>query len=756
MNRSLTRRGALKGLISASVAATALPKSARAVWPYTPPGAFNSDLNINTEWFNVVSFGAVGDGASHPASSIYGSLAALQAAYPWATALTNEINWLAFQGAIYAAENAGGAVVFVPYGTYVMDNSSSALDGSGTLFQGEYENSAFASSYPANILGCGGRAAFGQNNASSVLYWPSDLGKPSQASFTGAISGTTLTASSVSNFIIPNMWLSGSGVATATKILYQITGTANGAGTYRVSISQSVSSEAMTASFVVIGNWSGRRAGMVMGQSTDTFNGEHAYIQDIDLFGPGVGNTKGVSTSDMIGLQTCDRVVLERITCNGFYAGLNVVGGQTAWRDSIFEGNFYGAYFQSQSSQFGDMVIERCSFSTNNMAGIGCGAYFGILQASVFTMCIFDTQPYGIYKEPFDNATAAAGITPTNAGGAGLFIYDCSFIGCQFENCGNGAVGQSLFNDTVTGSISGTTLTTTGSPNIRIGQYLTTADGGQTIAADTFVTAIGGANTFTVSVSQTASPSGPIIAGRPSTIHNTRFQKCQMGWWNSAGGSSSLVLAGYPATGLIQSGDAIGLSIVEPIITFQMAPGSDSIFDISTMANGSGGTQTPQIGVVIKGDVSAMILNCITGSLGGHGFFSSNSFISPGYARIEDYGGWIGEATYVAGFGAVALGSVIKAVFPPSSPTLCAGNPQDDVQGILVFGAATWGIVAREGIVPVASGANSISAGQWVRTDTGGTIIAATGKNDTTSVVIGYATGNSSGGMTAVKLQGLS
>src|SRR5215472_769687 len=741
----MKRREILKGIAATTISA-AVARAAHATWPYHPGGAFNSDLNVNTEWFNVVSFGAIGDGASHLASDTYGSLAALQVAYPQATALTNEINWLAFQAAINAADKAGGGTVFVPYGTFVMVNANSALDGSGSLRIGESLLPGFGNA--VNMLGCGGR-----NGPATTLSWPNDLGQPPDATFTGAISGTTLTVSgTVSHPIIPGMYLASTSVTAHTRILNQLTGTANGTGTYTVSLSQTFAGEAMTGSFAVAGNLFGRRAAIMIGQTDNIFTQKYTYLQDFFLNGPGVGNTIGVSDSSMLGLQTCDRVALLRFGAQRFFAGVNLTGGQTSWTECWFERNFYGCYIQNQTAQFGDMVWERCSFSLNNMAGVGCSPIYG-LPSTALIKCIFDAQPYGFYKEPWTPAAIAALGAPTTSNNAGMLLYNCKLIECQFENIGNAAFGESLFTVGVfTGSISGTTLTTTGSPALQVGHQIIQAPGGGAIASNTFVTAILGANSFTVSVSQTVA-STSMQPVRSSFIYESTLSMTQLGWWISGGAGSGVVLAGAPATGLFQIANATGLSIDEPSISFMWAPGADSIFDIASMASGAGGYNSP-IGINIRGDVSTLITNCITGSLGGHGFFSNATFISPGYVQIENYGAWKGEATYTFGFQSVPLGSVINSSISPASPALSAGNPQDNVQGILVF-QGQWGIVAKSGIVNVASGANSITAGQWVRTAASGVVTAATRKTDTTSVVIGYALSNSSGGFTTVRLIGL-
>ena len=64
---------------------------------------------------------------------------------------------------------------------------------------------------------------------------------------TGSISGTTLTVTSVTNGLLAAGWvLSGTGVTSGTTITKQLTGTTGSVGTYTVSASQTVASEAMS------------------------------------------------------------------------------------------------------------------------------------------------------------------------------------------------------------------------------------------------------------------------------------------------------------------------------------------------------------------------------------------------------------------------------------------------------------------------------------------------------------------------------
>ena len=67
------------------------------------------------------------------------------------------------------------------------------------------------------------------------------------ATFTGSISGNVLTAGTVTNTIYPGAIVSGTGVATGTYIVAQLTGTTGAAGTYAVNIpEQTVASTAIT------------------------------------------------------------------------------------------------------------------------------------------------------------------------------------------------------------------------------------------------------------------------------------------------------------------------------------------------------------------------------------------------------------------------------------------------------------------------------------------------------------------------------
>lgn len=84
------------------------------------------------EVVSVKDFGAVGDGTLHTLqewvdAGRFASLAAIQTAYPFATALTNSVDSIAIRAAIAHLHAIGGGTVYFPEGVYYHANNSPAL-----------------------------------------------------------------------------------------------------------------------------------------------------------------------------------------------------------------------------------------------------------------------------------------------------------------------------------------------------------------------------------------------------------------------------------------------------------------------------------------------------------------------------------------------------------------------------------------------------------------------------------------------------
>lgn len=112
--------------------------------------------------------------------------------------------------------------------------------------------------------------------------------------FTGSISGTTLTVTAIATPNATNnggviIWgpngsngysqLSGTGVANNTYILSQLTGTSGSTGTYTVSVSQTVSSEALTLDMGTSGNTDPNAIVGATNQALAAYSGELSTIQ---------------------------------------------------------------------------------------------------------------------------------------------------------------------------------------------------------------------------------------------------------------------------------------------------------------------------------------------------------------------------------------------------------------------------------------------------------------------------------------------
>ena len=142
------------------------------VFGYVPAPAEWNNLwagKADASVFNVKAYGAIGDGSSHQAATRYNSLGALQGVYPFATALTNELDWCAWQAAINAAAAlSNGGVVYGPAGQYVFSNASSVSDGSGQLILPPTVG-------PLGSPTCSGVSIKGDNQGTQ-LNWPTDLG----------------------------------------------------------------------------------------------------------------------------------------------------------------------------------------------------------------------------------------------------------------------------------------------------------------------------------------------------------------------------------------------------------------------------------------------------------------------------------------------------------------------------------------------------------------------------------------------------
>ena len=211
--------------------------------------------------------------------------------------------------------------------TYLSDAGLSILQGFPvTLFSGGgfwALNSGASQALPgmkayANFLtGAVSFAVTGSPTTASATS--SSIASGTAATCTGTIVGNVLTTSgSVTNTIYPGAVVTGTGVASGTTIVQQLTGTTGGAGTYAVSIpEQSVASTSLTITPYVLDTTGGTVTGTIVvgsvlqsagGTATGTVVGMSAaavYASGKYVMAPAPGQTSaGTVTSGTIVLAS--------------------------------------------------------------------------------------------------------------------------------------------------------------------------------------------------------------------------------------------------------------------------------------------------------------------------------------------------------------------------------------------------------------------------------------------------------------------
>jgi hypothetical protein len=129
--------------------------------------------NRFAERINVKDFGAVGDGLLHPLSSKYATLAEAQVDYPFATSLSQQLDWAAIYKSILFAHSFSPdnykPEVYIPAGNYLMDrlelNSLRGLTIVGEQNQDHTKNKTVL-----RYIGGAGDAAFVIKSCSYITF----------------------------------------------------------------------------------------------------------------------------------------------------------------------------------------------------------------------------------------------------------------------------------------------------------------------------------------------------------------------------------------------------------------------------------------------------------------------------------------------------------------------------------------------------------------------------------------------------------
>jgi hypothetical protein len=156
------------------------------------------------------------------------------------------------------------------------------------------------------------------------------------------------------------------------------------------------------------------------------------YLEDFGMVGPNLTIVKGTVNANLSGLAWGARRFMNRVHIMGFYAGLDIVGDWTSFKDVVVENCFYDLYFPWKSaSLYGDLLFSKCSFGNSARAAccIGTRGYMG----AKFEGCYLGTSPYAFLNEAATQGTTADSST---------HVTSTQFEKCLFENLGNSFIGD--------------------------------------------------------------------------------------------------------------------------------------------------------------------------------------------------------------------------------------------------------------------------------------------------------------------------
>lgn len=238
--------------VNDSYATSALANLYPNVCTVSADGRYWRLLPLNGE-ISVDQTGALGDPAAMGAVN---DQVAIQAAINYAAAMGGAIQTVTFPQRNYSIWNTVRTTTFWNWG---IDGCSmsipSTLAAKGIALKGCAKPYTRIRSFNVDGTEFGTNwqtiAADGNPWRGHGLMVASPATDADAVSFTGSISGTTLTVTTMTSGNLGNGYqIKGTGVTAGTAICYQLTGTHGGVGTYLISQSQTVASSSLTASLV--------------------------------------------------------------------------------------------------------------------------------------------------------------------------------------------------------------------------------------------------------------------------------------------------------------------------------------------------------------------------------------------------------------------------------------------------------------------------------------------------------------------------
>lgn len=280
-----------------------------------------------------------------------------------------------------------------------------------------------------------------------------------EAVWTGSISGSTLTVTSVAGGIVYNgLTVVGPGIAPGTTIIADLTGTAGGVGTYNVSISQAVASEAMSGTNALSAN-------------TAVAACSNTYLYAIGYASPAGG--AGGPSNCFSGTPATAKVSNGSCTGKAKPSWQSVYGNPgDGVRDqpdvALFAanglwGHYYPFCFSDPTSGYGG---AQCTDNPGSWSGAGGTSFaspvmagiFALVQQKVTANTAGATSPvklgnpnpvlYSIGAQQYGTGQAATGTTTCNSGATGGPAAGCVFNNVQLGDISSPCkkLGSSAYN----------------------------------------------------------------------------------------------------------------------------------------------------------------------------------------------------------------------------------------------------------------------------------------------------------------------
>ena len=287
-------------------------------------------------YFNVLAYGFTPtspDGTAALNAAMTANNAGFGVTVPWATTPTDKVTLSASLTGFHAVRSTLQRLSTTTTGSW-LNITGSRLGFADIIVDGNLANATGDNNF--NLAGYRALRMFNVESRHAVTNagWGGGFSFASSndgatASFTGAISGTTLTVTAPTGTIIPPFWIDPTpgGIAAGTQVVSQLTGTTGGAGTYQVFPTQTVASAAMSGA-----------------------NTSHSYLVNTDArdnMGGGVQLTSGNNLS---------------------------------WMDSQFVGNGATGFRVSNGTIPPGITVKRLSligdtFAYNGSNGYNCQSY---------------------------------------------------------------------------------------------------------------------------------------------------------------------------------------------------------------------------------------------------------------------------------------------------------------------------------------------------------------------------------------------